>query len=189
MICILMRVLVLAAVLIASLSFSTDALADSFYEDPKGRFSMTYVGDRKKQVDGSGKQWFDYADLALSMTVVAVETGELAEGIARGQRAMGLDPEKLVESGRTIRNKWLFVSFYLCSDQGVTVLAQSREDATVVIVGRGQRVLTNNPPQDVLASVESLRLAVAEDLPETILRLCQSKTDLRRVGRMPSFAG
>ena len=163
-----LRALALAWVLVSPAGWSTGAWADTPYEDPAGHFSMSYVGSWKERGAGTGLRWFDYADLPLSMTVVALKADDVSEGIAQGLAMVGIDARELVESGRTIWNKWLIVSFDRGAGQGVAVLGQSRDGITVVVIGAGRRDLTNNPPQDVLTSIESIRFAGARELPETI---------------------
>ncbi|MCA9259291.1 MAG: beta-lactamase family protein, partial [Planctomycetales bacterium] len=160
------RTLILGTSICGALAVPATVSADVVYDDPDGRFSMTFLGDWA--TDAEDARWLAYGDMPLAMTVLTLETQDVAAAVEAGLRELGVDPATLTETTRTNWNRWLLLGFDHGEDQGLTVLAQPRDGSTVVIVGRGQRDLTNNPPQNIIATLETVRFAGAAQLPQSI---------------------
>jgi CubicO group peptidase (beta-lactamase class C family) len=160
----MLRALALSA--LTSLSVGTIASADTAHDDPAGRFAMTFIGDWSPTE--AGGPWFRYADLPLFLAVLAVDGATPAATLNQGLRELGIDPSGLQEVAQADWNRWRIHSFDAGDDQGVTVLVQDRDGWSLLIVGRGPGDLVFNPPQDVLASLETVHFPGEDGLPETI---------------------
>jgi CubicO group peptidase (beta-lactamase class C family) len=160
----MLRALTLSALL--SLSLGAMAAADTAHDDPAERFAMTFIGDWTPTE--AGGPWFRYADLPLFLAALAVDGATPAAALDQGLRKLGIDPDGLQEVAQADWNRWRIHSLDAGDDQGVTALVQDRDGWSLLIVGRGPGDLVFNPPQDVLASLETVRFPGEDGLPETI---------------------
>lgn len=150
---------------IIALSSAPVARSDTPYRDPQDRFSITYVGDWQQ---AGTPPWLSLRGHDISFIVVTIETEDLSSGIETGLRSVGFDPAGLREVGRTGWNRWTIVQYDHEAGRGVTIVGQSRDDYTLLLIGRGSREMATTPPQEVIDTLASVRFAGSIELPDNI---------------------
>ena len=152
----------------APVSTPSTGTAANTYVDPEGRFSITMVGDwMPVETDGTYAQ-FAYADMSLYMSLVTVEADDLEVGVDVALRQVGVDPAVLTETKRSLWDKWDIVYYTLGDGQGVTVLGQTSDGTSYLIIGTGEEALTTNPPEDLMKTIEGFLLSGEVSLPTTV---------------------
>ncbi len=145
-----------------------DASAGNVYQDPAGRFTMPLVGDwTPVETDGTYAQ-FAYADMPLYLSLVTVKADDLEVGVDTALRQIGIDPAALTETKRAPWDKWVVFYYTLGDGQGVTVLGQTSDGTSYLIIGTGEEALTANPPEDLMKTVEGFSLSGEVSLPTTV---------------------
>jgi CubicO group peptidase (beta-lactamase class C family) len=140
----------------------------SIYQDPEGRFSMTFAGEwTPVETDGTYAQ-FTYADMPLHMSLVTIEADDLEVSVDEALKKIGVDTDALTETNRSPWDKWTVFYYTLGDGQGVTVLGQISEGMSYLIVATGDEALTSNPPEDCLKTIQGFSLAGEVSLPTTV---------------------
>ncbi|NIM52313.1 MAG: hypothetical protein GTO22_24220 [Gemmatimonadales bacterium] len=133
--------------------------AGAIYEDPKGRFSITLVGDwAQVETDGTYAQ-FAYTEPPLDMYVVTVESDDLEAGVEAALKQIGIDPSALTQTGALKLGAW-DVSFHSLGDgKSVAPAAQVKGDTSYVLVLAGDEAVTTNPPENVITTIGGFTFA------------------------------
>ncbi len=132
------------------------AQAGNIYEDPEGRFTIPLVGDWTQiETDGTYAK-FALSEPSLNMHLVTVESDDLYAGIDAALRKIDADPATLTPTvaGESL-GRWNVFMYSVGDGQGVTVLAQMKDEVTYAIIATGDEdvVCRAEPPADVLNTI------------------------------------
>lgn len=142
------------------------------YEDPERRFSILLVGDwTEVKTDGTYAQ-FALTEPSLDMHLVAVESDDLEAGIDAALRKIDVDPAALTPTlaGGSL-GLWNVFMYSAGDGQGVTVLAQVKDEVTYAIIATGSEdvVARAEPPADVMDTILGFTFSGEElVLPTTV---------------------
>jgi len=132
------------------------AQVDNIYEDPEGRFTIPLVGDWTQiETDGT-YSLFELTGRPLKMHIVTVESSDLYVGIDASLTRIGIDPGVLVPTlaGESL-GLWSVFMYSAGDGQGVTVLAQVKDEVTYAIIATGDEdvVCRAEPPANVMDTI------------------------------------
>ncbi|MCP4396730.1 MAG: beta-lactamase family protein [bacterium] len=143
--------------------------ADNVYADPQGRFSMPLIGNWTQVETDKADALFEVPGLDLNMYVVTVASDDLEAGGDAALKQAGFDPATLTQTNTTRFGNWDIIFYLREEGQGVTILAQIKEDTTYCLIVTGDEGLTQNPPDHVMKTIQAFRLAGEEVvLPTTV---------------------
>ena len=141
----------------------------NMYEDPEGRFSMPLVGDwTQLETDGT-YALFEVTGFDLNMYVVAVEADDPEAGADAALRQIDIDPATLTQTRTDLLGPWDVFFYSVDGEEGVSVLAQTKDGVTYYLIFTGELYLTEHPPDQVMKSFDGFTLAGEEVvLPATV---------------------
>jgi len=147
------------------------------YEDPEGRFSIPLVGDwTEVKTDGTYAQ-FALAEPPLNMHLVTVESDDLYAGIDAALRKIDVDPAALTPTlaGESL-GLWNVFMYSAGDGQGVTVLAQVKDEVTYCLIATGREdvVCRAEPPADVMNTILGFSFAGEEMVLPTTVQECEA---------------
>ena len=143
--------------------------ASDTYVDPEGRFSIPLFGDWELLELSEEYTLLDVPGIDFSMYVVTVESDDLEAGALEALGQIGIDPGTLIRNEDTGLAGWFIVFYSRGGGKGITTLAKVNEGTSYVIVATGDEVLTVNPPQSVMRTIQGFSITGAKDvLPATV---------------------
>jgi len=115
------------------------------YGDPEGRFSLPLTaGWTPVETDGSYGH-FRLAELELEMYIVTIESDDLDAVAEASLVEIGLDPARLSQVSKVPMARWTGHVYTLESGEGVVLMVQPLEGASIAIIARGELSVITTP--------------------------------------------